>query len=227
MRITSDDRIRRCDSASIAWRVLQQCKSADDEIPQRIVAARTSLATFCRKKREGPSHPRRDRIQRRKGVDRFQSARKMRYARGARRLEPPMHAKRRVMATSDNKMGDTDEKIFIGKGDQAAWLTLALGKSPWPRHRRDRNRKNRLAAGDGRGICARRRAGVRRRHQGRPLRHLRSGRGQGFYRQAGQRDGPRRSSPTSFRRFFGTCSASRAIRCAPRSPKWVRCCCRA
>jgi DNA helicase HerA-like ATPase len=30
------------------------------------------------------------------------------------------------MATSDNKMADTDEKIFIGKGEQSAWLTLAL-----------------------------------------------------------------------------------------------------
>src|SRR3978361_1586151 len=30
------------------------------------------------------------------------------------------------MATSDNKTADTDEKIFIGKGDEAAWLTLAL-----------------------------------------------------------------------------------------------------
>lgn len=30
------------------------------------------------------------------------------------------------MATSDDKTADTDEKIFIGKGDEAAWLTLAL-----------------------------------------------------------------------------------------------------
>jgi DNA helicase HerA-like ATPase len=30
------------------------------------------------------------------------------------------------MATSDNKMADTDERIFIGKGEQPAWLTLAL-----------------------------------------------------------------------------------------------------
>ena len=30
------------------------------------------------------------------------------------------------MATSDNKMADTDERIFIGKGNDAAWLTLAL-----------------------------------------------------------------------------------------------------
>src|SRR3979411_2649334 len=30
------------------------------------------------------------------------------------------------MATSDNKMADTDEKIFIGKGELPAWLTLGL-----------------------------------------------------------------------------------------------------
>jgi uncharacterized protein len=30
------------------------------------------------------------------------------------------------MATSDNNMADTDEKIFIGKGKEAAWLTLGL-----------------------------------------------------------------------------------------------------
>ncbi|MBR0754461.1 DUF853 family protein [Bradyrhizobium jicamae] len=30
------------------------------------------------------------------------------------------------MATPDNKLADTDEKIFIGKGEQEAWLTLAL-----------------------------------------------------------------------------------------------------
>jgi uncharacterized protein len=30
------------------------------------------------------------------------------------------------MATSDNKIADTDEKIFIGKGEQPVWLTLGL-----------------------------------------------------------------------------------------------------
>ncbi|WFU19160.1 helicase HerA-like domain-containing protein [Bradyrhizobium sp. CB3481] len=30
------------------------------------------------------------------------------------------------MPTPDNKTADTDEKIFIGKGDETAWLTLAL-----------------------------------------------------------------------------------------------------
>src|SRR5256886_10782851 len=30
------------------------------------------------------------------------------------------------MAGSDNKLADTAEKIFIGKGEQTAWVTLAL-----------------------------------------------------------------------------------------------------
>jgi DNA helicase HerA-like ATPase len=30
------------------------------------------------------------------------------------------------MAMSNNKMADTDEKVFIGKGEQPAWLTLGL-----------------------------------------------------------------------------------------------------
>src|SRR5260370_1327857 len=30
------------------------------------------------------------------------------------------------MVTSDNKIADTDEKIFIGKGEQPVWLTLGL-----------------------------------------------------------------------------------------------------
>ncbi len=32
-----------------------------------------------------------------------------------------------VMVTSDNIVGDTGERIFVGKGEQPAWLTLALG----------------------------------------------------------------------------------------------------
>src|SRR6201996_5553247 len=31
------------------------------------------------------------------------------------------------MAASDDKMADTGDRIFIGKGEQPAWLTLALG----------------------------------------------------------------------------------------------------
>ena len=34
------------------------------------------------------------------------------------------------MATPDNKPADTDEKIVIGKGEEPAWLTLALANRP-------------------------------------------------------------------------------------------------
>src|SRR3982074_3056354 len=34
------------------------------------------------------------------------------------------------MASSDDKLGDTGEKIFIGKGEQPAWLTLGLANRP-------------------------------------------------------------------------------------------------
>ena len=47
----------------------------------------------------------------------------MRYDDGA---NPDAREEAMQMATSDNKMADTDEKIFIGKGEQPAWLTLAL-----------------------------------------------------------------------------------------------------
>jgi uncharacterized protein len=47
----------------------------------------------------------------------------MRYDDGA---NPDAREEAMQMATSDNKMADTDEKIFIGKGEQPAWLTLCL-----------------------------------------------------------------------------------------------------
>jgi uncharacterized protein len=44
-------------------------------------------------------------------------------------LEPlkRVDERRFAMATSDSTMADTGEKIFVGKGEQPAWLTLALG----------------------------------------------------------------------------------------------------
>jgi hypothetical protein len=59
-------------------------------------------------------------------VDRFQSACKMQYDAGVRRLDPRRARIGDGMATPDNKPADTDEKIFIGKGEEPAWLTLAL-----------------------------------------------------------------------------------------------------
>ena len=34
------------------------------------------------------------------------------------------------MTAQDSKLGDTDDKIFVGKGDEQAWLALALAKRP-------------------------------------------------------------------------------------------------
>ena len=34
------------------------------------------------------------------------------------------------MVSSDTKMADPDERIFIGKGEQPAWLTLGLANRP-------------------------------------------------------------------------------------------------
>src|SRR3984885_9161650 len=31
-----------------------------------------------------------------------------------------------AMATTETKTGDTDDKVFVGKGEAPAWLTLAL-----------------------------------------------------------------------------------------------------
>ena len=176
-------------SSSIAARVLQQCKSGcgiHGKLSQRAIAF---ACNFRRKYRSRSIDPRARRLG--SAVDRFQSACKMQYDAAVWRLNLLMRAKRRCDGDVRlTRLADTDEKIFIGKGEQPAWLTLGACKSPRPRHRRHRNRKNRLAAGDGGRVCARRRSGFRRRYQGRPVRHLRSRRGQGFYRQAGRRYGP-------------------------------------
>jgi len=63
------------------------------------------------------------------------------------------------MATSDNAMADTDEKIFMGRGEQPAWLTLALGNRHGLVTGATGTGKTVFAAGHGRGICARRRSG--------------------------------------------------------------------
>ena len=130
------------------------------------------------------------------------------------------------MATSDDKMADTDEKIFIGKGEQPAWLTLALG-----------NRHGLVtgATGTGKTVSLQvmaegfARAGVpvfAADIKGDLSGISEVGEAKDFMRQARRAIWGSRSSRTSFRRYFGTCSASRAIRCAPPSLKWARCCCR-
>ena len=95
------------------------------------------------------------------------------------------------MVTSDNKTADTDEKIFIGKGEADGLADACARQSAWACHRCHRNRQDGVAAGDGGRLCPRRCSGIRRRHQGRSVRYLRSRRGQGFHPQARQGDGPR------------------------------------
>ena len=56
----------------------------------------------------------------------------------------------------------------------------AIWQPPRPGDRRHRHRQDRDAADPGRRLFQRRRAGVLRRHQGRPVRHRGDGRGQGF-----------------------------------------------
>ena len=129
------------------------------------------------------------------------------------------------MATSDDKMADTDGKIFIGKGEQPVWLTLALG-----------NRHGLVAGATGTGktvtlqVLAEgfSRAGV-------PVFAADiKGDLSGLSAPGEAKDAfvnrakslVWRMSPTAFRWCSGTCSANRVTRSAPPFPKWVRCCCR-
>src|SRR3954467_8443951 len=51
----------------------------------------------------------------------------MRYGAGGWLVPNPSSAQKgEAMMTEDDKIADSDEKIFIGKGEQPAWLTLAL-----------------------------------------------------------------------------------------------------
>ena len=130
------------------------------------------------------------------------------------------------MAASDNKMADTADKIFIGKGEQPAWLTLALA-----------NRHGLVtgATGTGKTVTLQvmaegfARAGVpvfAADIKGDLSGIAEVGEAKDFILKRATEMGLT-SSPTSSRRCSGTCSASRAIRCAPPSRKWDRCCCRA
>ena len=68
---------------------------------------------------------------------------------------------------------DQDGTIFVGKGDQAGGADAGARQPPRAGDRRDRHRQDRDVAGAGGRLVARRRVGVRGRHQGRPVRHRR------------------------------------------------------
>ena len=117
-----------------------------------------------------------------------------------------------------------DGKILIGKSAKPEYLTPEARQPPRPRHRRDRHRQDRDPAGAGRGLLERRRAGVRRRHQGRPVGRRRSRATASRPSSSGRRRSASNTRRTAFPWCSGTCSASRAIRSAPPSPRWGRCC---
>ena len=111
-----------------------------------------------------------------------------------------------------------------------AELSPAAGARQPPRahHRRHRHRQDRHAAGDGRALQRHRRAGLHGRREGRSCRHQ-PGRARVADKLAERLkllgvDAPRVRRRA--RSCSGTCSASRAIRCARRSPTWARCCSR-
>ena len=67
---------------------------------------------------------------------------------------------------------DQDGTIFVGKSRKPEVSDARARQSPRPRDRRDRHRQDRDAAGSGGRSFARGRFGLRRRHQGRSLRHF-------------------------------------------------------
>ena len=107
-----------------------------------------------------------------------------------------------------------------------AHAAARAGQPPRPDHRRHRHRQDGHAADARRELQPHRRAGLHGRREGRPDRHhARPARSAPKLaaRAEGARPRPRpRRSPARSR--SGTCSASRATRCARPSPTWARCC---
>ena len=86
---------------------------------------------------------------------------------------------------------------------QAGISGAAARQPPRPRDRRDRHRQDRVAAGAGGRFLQRGRSGLRRRHQGRSLRHRRARQRQGAARQARQGDRHRLRAGSLPRRVLG------------------------
>ena len=127
------------------------------------------------------------------------------------------------MATPDSKTADTDEKIFIGKGEQMAWLTLALA-----------NRHGLVtgATGTGKTVSLQvmaegfARAGVpvfAADIKGDLSGISEVGEAKDFIlKRAGEMG--LKFQPDQFSTVFWDVLASRVTRSAPQSPKWGRCC---
>ena len=143
-------------------------------------------------------------------------------------------AKRKAQS---DKGANPDSAIGVGGGEAPA-DSVYLGQSDKPEfiYLRLANRHGLIAGATGparpspcRGwprASPCRSAGLRRRREGRSFRPCRTGEA-----KHGSWPAPKRSATTNestgSRSSSGTCSASRAIRSAPPSPRWGRCCSRA
>ena len=122
---------------------------------------------------------------------------------------------------------DSGRKNIRRQERQARNAGARLRQPPRSRDRRHRHRQDGDAADDGRRLFPRRRAGVRRRHQGRPVRHRGARRSQGSLRQARQGHRLRIRDRRIPGRVLGP-----VRRAGPSDPRhrvrdWARCCCRA
>ena len=112
---------------------------------------------------------------------------------------------------------------------QAADSRAQARQPPRADRRRDRHRQDRHPAGHRRRAVGGRRPDLRRRREGRPrrARHARQRRPPRPTKRSPPAP-PRSAIPTgniaTIRCSSGICSASRAIRSAPRSARWGRCC---
>ena len=114
------------------------------------------------------------------------------------------------------------------KSDRRALPAARAGQPPRPDRRRDRHRQDGDAAGARRGLQRDRRAGLHGRREGRPRRAspqpaAPTRRSRSASTQLGLDELRVRAAARS---CSGTCSASRATRCARPSRRWGRCCSR-
>src|SRR5262245_9190229 len=116
--------MRLRDSSANAQKVLQRCKSGDG-FDEKWPRCELALPTFggcrahvlrqCRRFAARRTVSSGSRHALNYGTEAFE----FRYAKRADGIETAMTAQ-------DSKFGDTGDKIFVGKGDEQAWLTLAL-----------------------------------------------------------------------------------------------------
>ncbi len=130
----------------------------------------------------------------------------------SQRPETARRRPKRRRASKDGRAGGARWDDLRRAKRQARAHSAANGQSARPCHRCHRHRQDGHVAGPGGRLLAQRRAGVRRRHQGRSLRHRHDGRAEKtFLVERAAEDGPRISAgafPTIFWDLFGEAGPS-------------------